>query len=214
MGIKIEQTGGNSGRTFVILSELGAYLQPSQLAFDALCNSSKVIKLSSSAIQTSTWEDLADQLQQVLSASGVRQFSFVAFGDSSALAQNLYLRDPKSVRAMILVGATYRPHPTLIEKSIDWLESRFPLGLPLRSEGKQFNSLSHLQRIRCPVLLITTESSSMFEVAQAKDAAVRMPTSWHVQLENLDDLADIVAKFQETPAKCPQKSKLIKQAGI
>ncbi len=205
--VKIEQSGGSSGRSFIILHEQSSYIPEAVNAFDALGQNSRVFRISSSTISTETWHSLSEQLFQALSQTGVRQFSVVAFGDTSTLAQTLYLKEPKLIRAMILIDATYRPHPTSFEKIIDWLESKFPLGLPLRSEGNQFNSLSHLQRIRCPVLIINSKFASAFNIEQSKQASIRMPTSWHIQLDDMQDLANIVLQFQDTPAKCPQKRK-------
>ena len=206
--VKIEQSVGSSGRSFIILHEQESCIPEAKNTFEVLGLNSRVFRVSSSKISTDTWKSLSEQLFELLGQTGVRQFSVVAFGATSTLAQTLYLKEPKLIRAMILIDATYRPHPTYSEKIIDWLENKFTLGLPLRSEGKQFNSLSHLQRIRCPVLIVNSKLASNFDIEQSKNASVRMPTCWHVQLDDMKELADIVLQFQDTPAKCPQKRKV------
>lgn len=203
-----------TGRIFLVLTENGSkYEQLSSGVFEALRLSSKVLQISSLLITASNWQQISRDLINLTEEKNIRQLSIVAFGNTAVLAQNFYLIKPKLIRTMALIDCTARPHPTRLERLIDWLEVRFPLGLPLRGEGRSFNARSHLQRIRCPVLLVTTGKASAFQIEEALDAAVRMPTSWHVRLSDIQSSSEIekiallISDFQDIPAKCPQKNR-------
>jgi hypothetical protein len=203
----IEKILGSSGRVFVVLTEKNKYSSISDEILNVLSTSSKVIKVICDKIDTNSWQFLSEEFHKLLLSTGNRQFSVIAFGDSTTLVKNLYLREPKLIRSLILIDSSYRPHPTGFERTIDWLESKFPIGLPLRKDTNSFNSLAYLQRIRCPVLLITSNSLSPFTKAHTIEASKRIPTCWHVSLNDLSEIPQLVLEFHDTPAKCPQKNK-------
>ncbi len=211
--IQIIATHG-SGRTFVVLYEHGsAYEQDAKLLAEKLSTTAKVLVLASPVVSAIRWQAIARQLEQLIDAQKMRQASYICFGDAGVLAQHLYLRTPKLVRSLLLIDATSSPHPTRVERFIDSLETYFPLGLPLRSESKTFNARSHLQRIRCPVLRVTTAKATSFLREQSMADALAMPTAWFCDIaeeyptqDESTVLALIAEQFQEIPAKCPQGS--------
>lgn len=202
-----------TGRTFVVLHEVDQhYASYADAVTTHLASDAKVILLESEKVTETNWRELSAELLNFLKESGVRQASYIGFGGACSLVQNIYLREPKIVRTLTLVDAASQPHPTSFSRTIDWLEEKFPLGLPLRSASKGFDVRSHLQRIRCPVLVTTTPGANEFLTSQAHAANRAMPSSWFVELDNQDamgSLCGIVKEFQEVPAKCPQKNRAL-----
>jgi hypothetical protein len=93
-----------------------------------------------------------------------------------------------------------------------------PLGLPLRRVVRGFDSRPFLQRIRCPVLVVSTADDSLEERRDAATMARRMPTAWQMTLQGRNKLsvdggsdertaefAQLVVEFSEVPARAPQK---------
>ena len=68
----------------------------------------------------------------------------------------------------MLVDATTRPHPSTWTRLITRIESLLPIGLPLRSSDVVFNGKPFLQRIRCPVLVLSTAQATPYQMAEAK----------------------------------------------
>lgn len=200
-----------SGRAYIVVFEVHQqYSQYAAMVAAQLSKGAKAILIESNTVTTENWKELSTELLAVLKEEGVRQASYVGFGGACALVQNIYLREPKLVRTLTLVDTASHPHPTVFSRAIDWLEEKFPLGLPLRSASKGFDVRSHLQRIRCPVLVTTTPSASEFLTSQAHAANRAMPSSWFVQLDGTDatgSLCSMIEEFQEVPAKCPQKNR-------
>jgi hypothetical protein len=203
-----------TGRNFVILFERSSlYQQNSEQLLEKLSLTAKVFLLEVPIVTASNWNATTIEIEKQIEAQKIRQASFVTFGDTGVLAQNIYLRSPKSVRSLLLIDATSSPHPTLWSRCVDSLEAHFPLGLPLRNEDKNFNARAHLQRIRCPVLRVTTAHASQLMKLQAIEDAYAMPTAWNCDLpteyfgENESSVLAVIAEqFQEIPAKCPQGS--------
>ena len=132
-------------------------------------------------------------------------------GAGAALAQNLALSQPKTVRSLAIVDSSSRPHPTRWERFVDWIEERLPFGLPLRLGSSGFNVKAYVHRLRCPLLVIVTSKASLFIREELKSLAERAPTAWNVELagsldRQIADLSDTLLSFQDTPAKCPQKN--------
>ena len=159
-----------------------------------------------------------EALRATLPSRGVRQGSFVGFGAAGALVQNLCLLEPRTVRAAVLFRASSRAHPRLIDRLVDRLEGALPLGLPLRRVVRGFDSRPFLQRIRCPVLVVSTADDSLEERRDAATMARRMPTAWQMTLqgrsklsvdggsdERTAEFAQLVVEFSEVPARAPQK---------
>ena len=211
IAIEVKNLQG-AGRTFVVLFEQDSdYTEDSDNLFQELSKSAKVVLLSIPVINKDNWEQITQKLQLLLEEQKVRQASFISFGDAGVVTQNLYLRNAKIVRSLLLIDGSSSPHPTWWDTFIDSLEKYFPLGLPLRGESKNFNARSHLQRIRCPVLRVSTVKATSFFKAESLAASEAMPTAWSCDLtvdykdQNQSSvLALIASQFQEIPAKCPQ----------
>ena len=201
-----------SGRTFTVLFEKNSpYVTLAQAVFDRLIPSAKVLLIEVSIVTAETWTGLSAQFLGLLTERKIRQTSLITFGATSTLAQNIYLRNPKFVRSMLFIDGASSPHPTSWERAVNWLENRFPLGLPLRGESRNFDARSHLQRMRCPVMQIVTKRADEFLVQQAQESVASMPTAWLLQLEAEADaqsesleVAICAEQFQSIPAKCPQ----------
>jgi hypothetical protein len=206
---------GGKGRAFVIFSESSTSAELTSHLFDALVQRSRTLLVECDDITDDNWQELTVRLSELLGENGLRQASFVGFGPSCALIQNLAINQLKLVRTIVLVDGTTRPHPTLMSRVIDRIERSLPLGLPFRSKSNGFDGRSFLQRIRCPALVVSSRSATPFLEAQAKVLAIHLPTSWHVVLSQSDqasELADLVLEFEGVPAKCPQKAGLQRMA--
>ena len=209
--LELKQAGG-AGRTYVIVAEQSSkYVPIAREVFAKLETVAKVFFIESATIDQQSWRMLYEKFSSLLADQKIRQASIIAFGSAGALSQLAYLYNPKLVRSMFLIDATSSPHPSIWSRGIDWLEQKFPLGLPLRGESKNFNAQSHLQRIRCPVLCATTSFANDFLREQAQQFVGSMPTAWWCDLplqypdqDYATVLTELVDIFQEIPAKCPQ----------
>jgi pimeloyl-ACP methyl ester carboxylesterase len=200
-----------SGRTFITIVDDESYLPFAQAVVEKLSQKARSVLLMSSAVTASSWEALSEAFGATLTDLNVRQASVIGMGAGAALAQNLALTNPKAVRSLAIVDSSSRPHPTLWERAVDWLEERLPFGLPLRLGSHGFNVKAYVHRLRCPLLVIATSRASAFIREELASIALRAPTAWRVLLSgSLDsqiaELSDTLLDFQDTPAKCPQKN--------
>ncbi len=197
------------GRSFVLVFEPGQYQKYAASIAELLSAEVRAVCIESPLISDENWKAQSVALLEIVKGLSIRQATFVGFGAACALVQNTYLREPKIVRTMVLVNGSCRPHPNRFSSWIDALEELLPLGLPLRASSKGFDSRSHLQRIRCPVLVITLPDATDFLVKEAHLINKAMPTSWYQHLVGPDEsseLCQLIKEFQEVPAKCPQKN--------
>ncbi|MEY4668415.1 MAG: hypothetical protein RL518_1114 [Pseudomonadota bacterium] len=209
-GIEVLADKG-SGRTFVTIIDDEAYLPFAHAVVDSLSTKARSVLLRSSAVTAGSWEGLSQALNTTLANLSVRQISMVGMGAGAALAQNLALCQPKTVRSLAIVDSSSRPHPSRWERMVDWLEERLPFGLPLRLGSSGFNVKAYVHRLRCPVLVIATSKASAFIREELKALSLRAPTAWRVTLSGplesqIAELSDTLLSFQDTPAKCPQKN--------
>ncbi len=198
-----------TGRAFVLIREQSAYELLSSDVAQRMSAKSKVLVLACAPITAENWQILSAELLTVLRAKNIRQASFVAFGAAGALVQNLCLTELKLVRTLALVDATSRAHPTIYSRLIDAAEKFLPLGLPFRHRDPGFDSKPYVQRIRCPVLLATTDQAGDFIQQEAVRLEKRLPTSWHLKTSGpsqAEELAHAIIQFQDVPARCPQKN--------
>jgi hypothetical protein len=209
---------GGVGRPFVLIFEDerdGAFARASA---ESIAAKSRCLVFRSPRVSDENWGALTEALRATLQSRGVRQGSFVGFGAAGALVQNLCLLEPRTVRAAVLFRASSRAHPRLIDRLVDRLEGALPLGLPLRRVVRGFDSRPFLQRIRCPVLVVSTADDSLEERRDAATMARRMPTAWQMTLqgrsklsvdggsdERTAEFAQLVVEFSEVPARAPQK---------
>lgn len=169
----------------------------------------RVIFFKTPRIQKEGWPELSHALLEFMDKQGIKQSAFVGLGDSSAVIQHIALCALKRVRRIILVNARTRPHPSTLDKVTDWIESKLPLGLPLRSDSGSFNSKPFLHRLRCPCLVVLTSNAGAEYAEQAALFNDCLPTAWFRKLNNGDDraeLLELVTEFQDVPAKRSQKN--------
>ena len=129
-GITVLSDSG-TGRTFITIVDDESYLPFAQAVVEKLSQKARSVLLMSSAVTASSWEALSEAFGATLTDLNVRQASVIGMGAGAALAQNLALTNPKAVRSLAIVDSSSRPHPTLWERAVDWLEERLPFGLPL-----------------------------------------------------------------------------------
>jgi pimeloyl-ACP methyl ester carboxylesterase len=209
-GIAILSDKG-SGRTFITIVDDEAYLPLAKAVVDTLSAKARSVLLMSSSVTPSSWEGLSEALTAALANLHVRQASVVGMGAGAALAQNLALSQPKTVRSLAIVDSSSRPHPSRWERVVDWIEEHLPFGLPLRLGSTGFNVKAYVHRLRCPLLVIVTSRASAFIREELHSLAARAPTAWKIALSGpldtqIADLSEALLSFQDTPAKCPQKN--------
>lgn len=210
-GVTLRSDRG-TGRAFVALVDDPEYLPMVEAIAGYIEASARSVVLESSAVTGTSWRFLSEQVQTQLVQLGVRQASLIGIGACATLAQSIALREPKSVRSMVVVDAATRPHPSRWERFVDAIERRLPFGLPLRLGAEGFNVRSYSHRFRCPLLLITTRRAGNFVREELRAFATLAPTAWRVDLSGVagEDEARRVAEtleaFQSTPAKCPQRA--------
>jgi hypothetical protein len=210
--LKIDITELNDkgkGRAFIILSEPSSYQLFAKNLFDEIAEVTRSILLETPVVTESNWRELTASLLEYLNRKNIRQASFIAFSDASSIVLNLSLNELKLVRSMVIIDAATRPHPSFFQRLVDKLENFLPLGLPLRSYGKGFDAKSFLQRMRCPVLVITSHQAGHYIKTQTEIFKQGLPTAWAETLSDVNpahQLQQMILEFQQTPAKCPQKN--------
>jgi hypothetical protein len=199
-----------SGRAFVLLVDDEEYTSLAVAVAGVIAAKNRSIVLRSAPVNSTNWSECTSALQQTLKDLSVRQGSFICFGAGATLVQNLVLGEPKSVRSLVLIDSSSRPHPTMMERCVDRVESLLPLGLPLRLGSGGFNVRSYLHRMRCPILVVTTQRAGAFLQDDANTVAACAPTAWRIMLGTREAeeqlLSEAILNFQDTPAKCPQKN--------
>ena len=199
------------GRSFIILHEEERYNDFAHEVTEALSNKSKVVRIEMPIVNEKNWAEITRSLETCFDEEKIRQASIVAFGSASTIAQHLSLLSQKRVRSLILVDAETRPHPGPWSKMTDWLEKQLPLGLPLRSNSEAFDGKPFLQRIRCPVMVVTSPEADSYTLFEAETLLERLPISWRSELsvdDSANQLARLAVEFQDVRAKCPQKAKI------
>lgn len=197
------------GRAFLLISEGTAYREAADALFSILRSRSRVMLLESAVISHANWQAVSEEVAQFISAQRLKQVSLAAFGGATAIAQNLCLRHPRLVRSLVLFDVCTRPGADLITRWIDWLEEKLPMGLPFRSRINGFDGRPFLQRLRCPVLVVSSVLAGESEREQARLIAEGMPTAWYFQLDTgpqeTENLRRCLFDFEQIPARCPQK---------
>lgn len=199
------------GRTFVIIGEAGEYQEFATRSAALLGARVRALVVECPPITDSNWSQLADQVLAVLQELKVRQCAFIGFGAAGSLVQHLVLIVPKLIRSITLVDTTFRPHPGVSQRIVDWFERILPLGLPLRLKNSGFDAKPFAQRIRCPALIVLTQKATPFIRDQAYAIAQRIPSAWVVSLAmdggDIDDFCAVLDEFEGVPVKCPQKNR-------
>jgi pimeloyl-ACP methyl ester carboxylesterase len=202
-----------TGRSFVTIVDDDQYVALVNAVAGQISQRARSVVLKTPPVLADNWSSIAKDMAEVLSGLGIRQSSFIGVGSCAALAEDLALTAPKSVRSLVVIDSPLRPHPTMWERLVDALERRLPFGLPLRLGSKGFNVRSYAHRLRCPVLTVATRRATQFVKSELAALGNLAPTSWHLSLRGVTEtdeareLCDIVVGFQDTPAKCPQKNR-------
>jgi pimeloyl-ACP methyl ester carboxylesterase len=201
-----------SGRSFVVVFDDHRYLELARAVAGVIADRARTIVIESAPVTGESWRSLAAEFEAALAAAKVRQASFVGIGAGATLVQNLALDTPKIVRTLVIVDASLRAHPSRWERIVDAVEAKLPFGLPLRLGSKSFNVRAFAHRLRCPMLLVSSQQASRFISNELRDLGKVAPTAWYVQLhatsreDEAAELGDLVLQFHDTPAKCPQKN--------
>lgn len=215
MELSIERESG-TGRAFILLYDGAPYDRFVSLVFEAISAVTRTLLVRSPRINTGNWNALSGELIELLEYKKIRQASFIGFGAAGSLVQNVALRQIRLVRTCALVDAATRAHPSKMTRLIDRVERALPLGLPLRSYSRDFDAKPFLQRIRCPVLIITSAHASAHERAEADVLVAALPVAWKVELpaaNEVEELAKLVLAFQDVPARRPQKNVAARSVG-
>ena len=131
------------------------------------------------------------------------------------MAQAVAIEYPKLVRRLVLLDATTQLEPNLVSRAIDRVEQFLPLGLPLRSLSRHYDSRSMLHRIHCPTLVFVSPQASVFTRAQSEMIARRIPNAWRSLLKSPPlsresvfsaEVQGLLEEFLQVPVKCPQKN--------
>jgi len=197
------------GRPFVLVFEAARDAEFARVTAEGIAQKSRCLVLRAPKITDRNWRELGVALGAFLQSKSIRQASFVGFGPAGTLVQNLCLVEPRTVRTAVLFRSASRAHPSFLDRLVDRLESALPLGLPLRLTEGGFDSRPFLQRIRCPVLVVTPSGATAEERREAEMMVKRMPTAWGVSLEGADVVGEFtrhVLEFTDVPAKAPQKN--------
>lgn len=204
-GVRLISDEG-SGRAVVVLHERGARPELVAQVKIIAAAAGRAIDFELESVSADNWRGLTESLRTQLSAMQVRQASFVAVQSAGAVLQHLCYLDLKAARTVVFIDSSTRPHPSPISRFVDWLERKLPLGLPLRLRSREFDGASFLQRIRCPALAVVSPTASSFERDSGRVLAEGLPTAWLYEASGeVKETAEEIVKFQETPARCPQK---------
>ena len=198
------------GRALVLVREEQAFPELSSLCTSEKSNG-RVLSFISPPVSSTTWKSLSDQFADTCDEHKIRQGLFIGCGDAATLLLHLALHDPRRVRQLVLLDATTSPHPTRRERYLSRMERYLPMGLPFKSKQKGFDARSFLQRIRCPVLVLTSEAASGYLQDEAAILADTLPTAWHLTVDQSqqDELKLLIDEFQKVPARCPQKNRQV-----
>lgn len=157
-------------------------------------------------------EKFTAELHERLVRLSVKRSTILAAGSACNVAQAMAVAFPGSVRRLALVDPQSRMFPTAMTKIIDWIESHLPLGLPLRPTSDEFDSRPFLHRLRCPVLIVSTQRAGLMLRSEAQAMHRRIPNAI---LENLKpvsgssyqhELGALVKDLLQRPVKRPQKN--------
>lgn len=205
----VHDTG--NGKAIVCVVEYGSrYHAVASRIVHQINPSFRVILIEVQNFNEETWQERADQLGAVLQSARIRFACIVALGEVGALVQHLYLALPRSVRSLVLLDATTRPHPSFWTRFIGTIEAQLPIGLPFRSTDSVFNGQPFLQRFRCPVLIISTSAASQYQRSQAQILLDTLPTAWKESIpwEHCTDIVpSLINEFQGVAAKSPQRNR-------
>lgn len=156
-----------------------------------------------------------EAIRKELEDKRIRNFTLLGIGPGASIAQAFAIFNMRSVRRLVLCNATSRIKPNFWAKLIDRLEKYLPLGLPLRSMTKDFDSRPYLHRIYCPTLVTYSLQEYPYVIEQSKYIGKQIPNSWLNELQNRpitefgefsQEFIQMLSEFMKVPAKRPQKN--------
>jgi hypothetical protein len=209
-GIEIISDAGKGKAIIVVYEKRRNYSSLATAVIESLPKTSRLTLLAVEPFDEKSWQKRASQLEETITDLKVRYGCFLTFGGVSALVQHLYLALPKTVRSLVLVDATTRPHPSLLTRILSSLEAHLPIGLPFRSSDAVFNGKPFLQRFRCPVLILSTDLASHYQKLEAEILLNTLPTSWKKGISGTKpelEIPQLVIDFQSVAAKSPQRAR-------
>ena len=155
----------------------------------------------------------ADELAAKLAQAEIKWATVFGIGAGASVAQALAVRDPKTVRRLVLLDATTRPAPGVLDRLVDRLERVLPLGLPLRPLSRAFDSRPNLHRIYCPTLVLLSPGAGLYLKDQARIISAGIPTAWLQDLEDplsgsslTSEVEHLMEEFLQVATKKPQKN--------
>jgi pimeloyl-ACP methyl ester carboxylesterase len=217
MEITLSATGGENSSASALLVLPGLYLteeQSRQLA-SSFGTEFSVYVVRANSPSSSEVIFFAEQLYQCLAKERLKRATVLGFDSGGGIAVALSDSFPKFVRRLVLLDTTTRIKPGIVSRFIDGLEGLFPLGLPLRRLGKDFDMRPLLHRIHCPTLILSSPRAGVYLRQQASLLAGRIPNAWVQSLQGspLDEnraisleFLNLVSDFLQIPVKRPQKN--------
>lgn len=176
---------------------------------NSFISNSRILVIQTHIISDENWLSISEEILKKLEELNIRQASFVGFGATTSICQHIALVNNKLTRSLVLINPMTRPNPTGLQKIIDRLENFLPLGLPLRQKTKNFDSKPFLQRLRSPLLILTTDDVDHYTERESQIMLKRVPTSWHFKLKKdaaEKQASELINEFENVPVKCPQKN--------
>ncbi len=198
------------GRAFCFIQEKkSAYTFSLEKLENSFVSNSRILVIETPTVTNDNWLLISEETLKKLEDLGIRQASFVGFAATTSICQHIGLINNKLTRSLVLINPMTRPNPTAAQKIIDRLENFLPLGLPLRQKTKNFDSKPFLQRLRSPLLILTTNDVDHYTARESQLMLKRVPTSWHFQLSKDQpelQASELINEFENVPVKCPQKN--------
>lgn len=187
--------------------------QAAQLV-DGFTSHFKTLVLTSELPPVDRVEAAVDEIVKELERTAIKRAVVFGLGAGTAVAMALAVAQPRLVRRVVLLDATTRMRPRLLERAVDRIEEFLPLGLPLRPLNSAYDARPSLHRIHAPTLVLTQPHAGSFLREQSALIADRIPNAWLVPLIQparestgriSDEVVNRLMEFVQVPVKAPQK---------
>ena len=192
------QDSASSGRDTVIVTATDVGMQ------DLISKNGRTIIINIKDSTSDVMNETVLNIINELDIAKARLASVIGIGDGAPYALMLSLENPKLIRSLSLIDPVCRSFPSGFTKLVDLIESKLPMGLPLRRNYKDFDVRSFLHRIRRPTLIIKSDTASNFVSQQIDIIAKLIPTSVVNTIKDLSTVSLLIEQFQAVPIKCPQ----------
>ena len=188
--------------TFLVIAPAG---QSYREKFGKLAENFNFLELDYDLNDPSQVLEYAEKIIDLLEENKVKSVSLIGLEDGGALAQAVAVRTWRILRRLVLLDSFTRLTPTWFEQLVDRIESYLPLGLPMRSLSKAYDSRCELHRIQCPTLILRSLTPDTHLDYQAELLHKKIPNTWLKQIKSEQDLFNLIENFEKVPAKRPQK---------